>query len=175
MGFSFTAADEHMLSVSTEETVKMTMIVDSGASGHYVDDKLAKGIKQLMFNYQEFDTPRTITTAGLHILLGTATGKLRNKVTDSNDRTRMATLPIIIVPGIGCNLFSSGAAQSKGITTIISDNARLEKGNINFPLRRDGQLFTLDVNFCQYKHLHRPHQLSLQRTTLIPGIAAGDI
>ena len=39
---------------------------------------------------------------------------------------------------------SSGAAQSNG-TTIISDNARLEKGNVNFPLRRDGQLFTLDL------------------------------
>ena len=98
-----------------------------------------------MFDYQEFDTPRTITTAGLHTPLGTATGKLRSKVTGSNGRTRMATLPITNVPGIGRNLFSSGAAQSKGITTITSDNARLEKGNVNSPLRRDGQLFTLEL------------------------------
>ena len=132
MGFSFTAADVHILSASTEETVKMTMVVDSGASDHYVDDERVKGIKQLMFDYQEFNTPRTITTAGRHTLLGTATGKLRSKVTDSNDRTRMATLPITIVPGIGRNILPSGAAQSKGITTIITDNARLEKGSINF-------------------------------------------
>ena len=123
----------------------MTMVVDSGASDHYVDHKLVKGIKQLMFCYQEFDTPRTITTAGIHTLLATATEKLQSKVTDSNGRTRKATLPITIVPGIGRNPFSSGAAQSKGITTIISHNARLEKGNIDFPLRRDRQLFTLDL------------------------------
>ena len=145
MGFPFTAAHEHILSASTEETVKMKMVVDSGTSDHYVADKLVKGIKQLMFDYQELDTPRTITSAGLHTLLGTATGKIRSKVTDSNGRIRMAALPIIIVPGIGRNLFSSSAAQGKGITTIISDNARLEKGNIDFPLRRDRQLFTLDL------------------------------
>ena len=74
MGFSFTAADEHILSASTEETVKMTMVVDSGASDHYVDGKLVKGIKQLMFDYQEFDTPRTITTSELHTLLGLPQG-----------------------------------------------------------------------------------------------------
>ena len=45
MGFSFTAAHEHILSASTKKTVKMTMVVDSGASDHYVDDKLDKGIK----------------------------------------------------------------------------------------------------------------------------------
>ena len=126
------------------------MVVDSGASDHYVDDKLDKDIKQLMFDYQEFDTPRTITTAGLHTPLGTATGKLRSKVTGSNGRTRMATLPITNVPGIGRNLFSSGAAQGEGITTIISDNALLEKGNIDFPLRRDGQLFIGPGAFAIY-------------------------
>ena len=163
IGFSFTAVDEHILSASTEETVKMTMGFDSGASDHYVDGKLVKGIEQLMFDYQEFDSPRTITTAGLHTLLGTATEKFRSKVTDSNGQTRMATLPITIVPGIGRNLLSSGAAQTKGITTMISDNARLEKGNINFPLRRHGQLFTLDLELFSNAHLHRLHQLSLQQ------------
>ena len=44
MGFSFTAAHERILSASTE-AVKMTMVVDSGDSDHYVDDKLVKGIK----------------------------------------------------------------------------------------------------------------------------------
>ena len=81
------------------------MVVDSGASDHYVDDKLDKGIKQLMFDYQEFDTARTITTSELHTLLGTATGKLRSKVTHSNGWTRMPTLPTTMMPGIGRNLY----------------------------------------------------------------------
>ena len=84
----------------------MTMVVDSGASDHYVDYKLVEGIKQLMFHYQEFDAPRTMTTAGLHTLLATAIGHSRSKVTDSNDRTTMVTIPITIVPGRGRNLLS---------------------------------------------------------------------
>ena len=40
----------------------MTMVVDSGASDHYMDDELVNGIEQRMFDYQEFDTQRTITT-----------------------------------------------------------------------------------------------------------------
>ena len=57
----------------------MTMVVDSGASDHYVDYKLVEGIKQLMFHYQEFDAPRTMTTAGLHTLLATAIGHSRSR------------------------------------------------------------------------------------------------
>ena len=65
----------------------MAMLVGSRASDHYLVDRLAKGIKQLVFDYKEFGTPRTITAAGLHTLLGTAIGKLRGKITDSNGRT----------------------------------------------------------------------------------------
>ena len=145
MGFPFAASNGQSLPKSTHKSVKMATIVDSGASNYYVDDKLFSGISQLMVGYEEFDTPRIITTAGLHTLLGTATGKLRGKVIDSNFRTRMATLPVTTVLGVGRNLFSPGTAQSKGITTITPDNARLEEDNINFPLRRDGQLFAWDL------------------------------
>lgn len=82
----------------------MATIVDSGTLDQYVDDKLVSGIRQLTFDYEEKDVPRIIAGAGLYTLLGTATGKLRSKVTD-NDRTRTATLPIMIMLDIGCILF----------------------------------------------------------------------
>ena len=82
--------------------------------------------RQLMLDYQEFDSPWIITRARLqqgcilHALHGPATGKVRRNVTHNNGWVRMATPPMTIVPGIGRNLLSSGAAQSKGGTTTTS-------------------------------------------------------
>ena len=116
------------------------MMVDSGASDHYVDDKLVPWIKSKMINLQEINPAREITTAGMHMLYGTATGDIVCKVTDSDGKERTANIPIVIVPGIGKHLFSSGSAKSRGIKTIIGDSPRLEKDNMHFPLREDGRL-----------------------------------
>ena len=57
------------------------LVVDSGALDHLRGRQACQGTKQLMFNYQESDTPRTITTAGLHTLLGTP-----RKITEQGHR-----------------------------------------------------------------------------------------
>lgn len=58
MAFSFTnSSNEQSVSASTRETIKMTVVVDSGALDHYVDDKIVKSIRQLMFDNEEFNTP----------------------------------------------------------------------------------------------------------------------
>lgn len=66
-----------------------------------------------IFDYQEFDTTRTITTARLHTQFGSAQGKYRARSPTATRRTRMATLPITIVPGIGRHFFTSGPAQAR--------------------------------------------------------------
>ena len=73
-----------------------------------------------MFDYQEFDTPRPITTSGLIHYVELPQGKLHSKVTGSDGRARMAILLVTIVPGTGRNLLS-------GITTIISGSARITR------------------------------------------------
>lgn len=66
--------------------------------------------------------------------------------------------------------------SNKEYATLVSDNARLEKGSLTFPLRRDAQLFALDLGILsnQTQKLEL-HEISLQQATLIPGIAAWDI
>ena len=128
-----------------------------------------------MFDYQEFDTPRPITTSGLIHYLELPQEILRSKVTDSDGRARMAILPVTIVPGTGCKLLHSGAAQSKGTDIIISDNVWVAKGNVNFPLRRDGQLFTLDLDLLPMQTSTSAPSAFIATQKTIPGIAAGDI
>ncbi len=139
--------------VSTDQeqnSLKMTMVVDSGASSHYVDDKIIKGIKNHMFEYKILEKPSIITTAGMHRLRGSATGKLRVKVTDHNGEKKSVILPVTIVSGIGRNLFSSVTAHDKGFKTIISDNSRIENSIYKFPLRKNGQLFMIDMEIQEH-------------------------
>lgn len=162
MGFSLTPSnDELTLTAFTLENTKITAVVDSGASDDYMDDKLVKRTRQLMYDYQECDTPRTITTAGLHALLGSGTAKVRSNATDSNGRTRKAILTINSVPGIGRNLTSPDAAQTKGTTTIISNKVWLEEDDINFP--RTARWTTLCVGYgdlAKIKHQLQFHLFS---------------
>lgn len=193
MGFSLTpSSDELTLTALTQDNVKMTVVVDSRASDDYMDDKLVIGVRQLMYDYQERDTPGAITTAGLHALLGSGTANVRSDVTDSNGRTRMASLTIKSVPGIGRNLTSPDAAQTKSTTTIISDRVRLEEGDTNFPRRRDGQLFVLDlvllekanINFSStrfpvatndadtwHRRLGHPNYMKMLKDQLVPWVS----
>ena len=101
--------------------LNMTMVVDSGASSHYVDDKLIKGIRKHMFEYKTLKEPSIITTAGMHRLHGSATGKLRVNVTDHLGEKKTVTLPVTIVSGIGRNLFSSVTGVQDNYIRKFSD------------------------------------------------------
>eukprot|EP00903_Cladosiphon_okamuranus_P017944 g16511.t1 len=80
MGFSFTAVDAAEQALFTAgDCNNFSMMVDSGASDHYVDDKLVPWIKSKMINLQEINPAREITTAGMHTLYGTATGDIACK------------------------------------------------------------------------------------------------
>ena len=149
------------VSTHQEHSPYMTMVVDSGASSHYVDDKIITGIKTKMFEYKTLKTPSIITTAGMHRLHGTATGKLRVNVTDSFGEKQTVILPVTIVSGIGRNLFSSVAAHSRGFKTIISNDSRIENSTYKFPLRKHGQLFMIDMEI-----LERP-QTNINHTALL--------
>eukprot|EP00752_Nemacystus_decipiens_P006651 g5979.t1 len=161
MGFSFTAVDTAEQALFTAgDSNNFSMMVDSGASDHYVDDKLVPGIKNKMINLRQINPAREITTAGNHTLHGTATGDIVCEVTDSNGNERLAHIPIVIVPGIGKHLFSSGSAKARGIKTVIGDSPRLEKDNMHFPLREDGRLFKIDLRI-QPRKVYSQEQLAL--------------
>ena len=120
----------------------VTVLVDSGASGHYFDDLLIPSLKHRLLNYVLLTPPRKILTAGGALLDGTAEGILKVLVTDNHGEQHLARIAILIVPGIRRNIFSAKSATKKGVVSIFDfDNPRLELSGITVLLRaEDGNL-----------------------------------
>ena len=58
----------------------LTMLVESGASGHCFDDELHSDPKGKQLNLKALERPHKILTAGQHVLPGTATGTISKKI-----------------------------------------------------------------------------------------------
>ena len=69
----------------------VTVLIDSGASGHYFDDSIISDLKHRSQDHTPLSTPRTILTAGGVLLDGTAKGVLQGLVTDDYRPARIAS------------------------------------------------------------------------------------
>ncbi|CAN0450114.1 unnamed protein product, partial [Ascophyllum nodosum] len=97
------------------------MLVDSWSSKHFVDPKLVHRVETRMQDYTKISPPMEIKAAGHNTLLGIAQGTLLLVVVrDTQDICRTVTLPIVLVPGLGRNLFSTAMAAQKGVKTTIT-------------------------------------------------------
>ena len=96
----------------------MTVLVDSGASGHYFDDTVIPGLRDNLDSYQVLDLPRKITTVGGRQLDGVARGLLNSIVIDCKRVQRSGQLSCLVVPGLGFNLFSAKQAARNGVVSI---------------------------------------------------------
>ena len=163
MGFSFTAAGHkaEQAHLAAWDSNKITMLVDTGASDHYIDDKLAPGIKDMMSDYRPVIGTREITGIGQHTLYGTHTGTVNCQIVDSSGKKQFGKFPITLVPGLGKHLLSSGAAKEKGFHTLIKDPPTLEKGELSFPLRQVGTLFEIDIKLLPQKKTSQQESASL--------------
>ena len=128
----------------------ITVLVDSVVSDHYFDDLIILSLKNRLLNYVLLTTPRRILPAGGALLNGTAEEILEGLVTDNHGQQHLARIAILIVPGIGCNLFSVESATKKGVVSIFDfDDPRLELSGITVLLRAEGDsLYSLvfDLN-----------------------------
>ena len=137
----------------------VTVLVDSRASGHYFDDLLIPSLKHRLLNYIILTTPRKILTAGEALVDGTDEGVLQGLVIDNHGEQHLARIAILIVPGIGRNLFSVKSATKKGVVSIFDfDNPRLELSGITIPLRAEDDalsslMFDLSVDSHKGKDL----------------------
>ena len=116
----------------------VTVLVDSGASGHYLNDLIIASLKHRLLNYVFLTTPRKIFTAREALLDGTAEGILQGLglVSNYQGEQYLKRITVIVVPGIGRNLFSVKSAMEKGVVTIFDfGNPRLELSGITVPLR----------------------------------------
>ena len=100
----------------------MLLLVDSSSSDHCFDDTIIPGSETHMLNAEVLETPRKISMAGNHIVLGTGTGTLPGTVVDKDGRRHSVKIPGAIVSGVGRHLFSSKKAVEKGTFTIIDSD-----------------------------------------------------
>ena len=122
------------------------MLVDSGSSKHFVDPKLVHKVETRMQDYTKISPPMEIKAAGHNTLLGMTQGTLLVVVRDTQDICRTVKLPIVLVPGLGRNLFSTAmAAQKGGKTTITKAVSIVDLGLFSIQLSRSDNLDHLDL------------------------------
>ena len=81
-----------------------------------------------MRDVEERRVPHTIVAAGQNLLQGVATGTICGAVTDDSWKDRRISFRVIVVPGLGTNLFSVTTAMLKGLATLFHPaSPRLEK------------------------------------------------
>ena len=126
----------------------VTVLVDSGASGHYFDGLIIPELKHRLQDYTSLSTPRTILTSGGALLNGTAEGVLQGLITDDYGEQHIARIEILIVFDTGHNPFLVKTAARKGIISIFDVNKlRLEAGDITVPLRgEDDDLYSFNLD-----------------------------
>ena len=122
------------------------MLIDSGSSKHFVDPKLVHRVESRMQDYAEIDSPMEIKAAGHNTLFDTAQGTLLVVVRDTQDICRTVKLPIVLVPGLGRNLFSTAMAAQKGVKTIFTKAGSIvDLGLFSIQLMRSDNLDHLDL------------------------------
>ena len=143
--------------ITTEDSVNsnlVTLTVDSGASGHYLDDAIIRDLKHRLQDHVHLATPRKILTAGGAMLDGTAEGVLQGLVVDHYGNQILNRVDIVMVPGIGRSLFSVMVAAKKSIATIFDyEKSKLEGFNVTVPLRSESgdlYLFVPDLIVDRY-------------------------
>ena len=113
------------------------LLVDSGATDHYLGDKLVPRLRDKMLNLIKLVVPKRIPTVGGHALLGTEQGIMFGTFADNKGLRHVVKLLSVIVSGLGRNIFSSAVASKKGVKTIIKDGKhRMTEGNVILPLKQ---------------------------------------
>ena len=145
------------VAVTFEDSVNInlaTLMVNSRASGHYFDDTIIRNLKPRLQDYAHLATPREILPAGGAMLKDTAKDLLQGLATDDNGNQILVRVDIVVVPGIGRNLFLLRTAAKKGIATVFDyENLRLEGFNVTMPLRSESgdlESFVLDLSADRY-------------------------
>ena len=97
----------------------LTMLVESGASGHCFDDELLSDPKAKHLNCKELCKalvwPHNILAAGRHALPGTATGVISKQINDMDGNKHPVENSGLVAPGRHNRFFNTAAAaQTRG-------------------------------------------------------------
>eukprot|EP00752_Nemacystus_decipiens_P010530 g9376.t2 len=115
------------------------MVVDSGATGNYLDPALTPGLRSRMRDVEDLRVPHTIVAAGQQLLHGVTAGTILGTVTDDSGNDRHVSLRIVLVPRLGTNLFSVTAAMLNGVASLFYPTCpRLESEGLVIPMQSHG-------------------------------------
>ena len=95
------------------------LLLDSGLSKRFIGPELIYGVESKVLEYTRIEHSMEIRASGDKVLLGPAQGILLIAVRGTDVILRTVKLPIVLVPGLKRNLFSSSAAAQKGGKTIM--------------------------------------------------------
>ena len=84
----------------------VSVMGDSGVSGHYFDDALIPGLRYRLDNYQALAIWRWITIAGVHQLKEAGQGLPLGHPIGAQGLKRLTQLSVLAGPDVGWNLFS---------------------------------------------------------------------
>ena len=98
---------------------RFTMIVDSGAPDHLINEELIPRLRKSMKGYKKLKEPKTIMTNGNKTVFATATGTIWGYVIDQTGKNVPLRISAMSVPGLGRNVFFSIKAMQSGISTIL--------------------------------------------------------
>ena len=86
--------------------------------------------------------PHRIVATGKHLLKGVETGIIFGAVTDNCRNALHVSFRVVLVPGVGTNLFSVTSAMQKGVASLFyPENPRLESEteNVVIPMESHGE------------------------------------
>ena len=129
----------------SESKDEFSMLVDSGASAHFVDSNLLPDLHEFLVNRRELQPRMVIQTAGLHSIYGVATGQLPCIAVDTDGIEREITVRVTLVPGLGRHLFSPKAAQQHGIYTMFAASNYIDCRQFKVGLRHSELLDHVDL------------------------------
>ena len=111
----------------------------SGATDNYLNPALTPGVRAHMCEIEDVRITLPIIAAGQHVLHGVTTGVFLGTVADDSVHDRQVSFRVVLVPGLGTNLFSVTAVLSNGVASLFyPDNPRLESGDVVVPMKIRG-------------------------------------
>ena len=127
---------------------KFTMLVDSGASDHLIDEELIPRLRKSMRDYKKVNDPKTIMTNGNKKLFAAATGTIWGYIIDQAGKRVRVRISVMFVPGLGRNVFSSIKAMQSGVSTILETGNPLLQfdSSTSLPLTQHPE----DKGVCSY-------------------------
>ena len=126
---------------------RFTMLVDSGASDHLIDEELISRLRKSMRGYKELKDPKTIITKGKKVF-ATATSTIWGYIIDQAGKRVPVRISATFVTGLGRHVFSSIKAKQSGVSTILETrNPHLQfDSSTSLPLTQHPE----DKGVCSY-------------------------